>query len=61
MGMDYRWAGSASYPRFDRELCAVAEVFGGIKAEHLKERVNITKEVWVLLIIFILKNRCTSI
>ena len=38
MGMDYIWAGSASYPRFDRELCAVAEVFGGIKTEHLKER-----------------------
>lgn len=38
MGMDYKWAGSASYPRFDRELCAVAEVFGGIKTEHLKER-----------------------
>lgn len=38
MGMDYQWAGSASYPRFDRELCAVAEVFGGIKTEHLKER-----------------------
>ena len=38
MGMDYRWAGSASYPRFDEELCAVAEVFGGIKTEHLKKR-----------------------
>lgn len=38
MGMDYSWAGSASYPRFDRELCTVAEVFGGIKTEHLKER-----------------------
>lgn len=38
MGMDYRWSGSASYPRFDRELCAVAEVFGGIKTEHLKHR-----------------------
>ena len=38
MGMDYQWAGSASYPRFDRELCAVAEVFGGIKTEHLKKR-----------------------
>lgn len=38
MGMDYSWAGSASYPRFDRELCAVAEVFGGIKTEHLRER-----------------------
>ena len=38
MGMDYSYAGSASYPRFDRELCAVAEVFGGVKTEHLKER-----------------------
>lgn len=38
MGMDYYWSGSASYPRFDRELCSVAEVFGGIKTEHLKER-----------------------
>ena len=38
MGMDYQWAGGASYPRFDRELCAVAEVFGGIKTEHLKQR-----------------------
>lgn len=38
MGMDYQYAGSASYPRFDRELCAVAEVFGGMKTEHLKER-----------------------
>lgn len=38
MGMDYRYAGSASYPRFDRELCEVAKVFGGIKTEYLKER-----------------------
>lgn len=38
MGMDYLYAGSASYPRFDRELCSVAEVFGGVKTEHLKER-----------------------
>lgn len=38
MGMDYQYAGSASYPRFDRELCSVAEVFGGVKTEHLKER-----------------------
>ena len=38
MGMDYSWAGSASYPRFDRELCAVAEIFGGIKTEYLKNR-----------------------
>ena len=38
MGIDFQYAGSASYPRFDRELCAVAEVFGGVKTEHLKER-----------------------
>ena len=38
MGMDYQYAGSATYPRFDRELCAVAEVFGGVKTKHLKER-----------------------
>lgn len=34
MGMSYSWSGSASYPRFDKELFAVAEVFGG----HLNER-----------------------
>ncbi len=44
MGMDYSWAGSASYPRFDRELCAVAEIFGGIKTEHLKNRENTENE-----------------
>ena len=38
MGMDYKYAGSASYPRFDRELCSVAAIFGGVKTEHLKER-----------------------
>lgn len=31
MGMDYSYAGSASYPRFNEELCAVAEIFGGVK------------------------------
>ena len=36
MGMDYSWAGSASYPRFDKELCAVAEVFSGIKTNDKK-------------------------
>lgn len=38
MGMDFNYAGSSSYPRFDRELCEVAKVFGGMKTEHLKER-----------------------
>lgn len=36
--MDYQYAGSASYPRFDRELCEVAKVFGDIETAHLKER-----------------------
>ena len=31
MGMDYRYSGSASYNRFDNELCEVAKVFGGIE------------------------------
>lgn len=38
MGMDYQYAGSASYPRFDRELCEIVKVFGGIETAHLKER-----------------------
>lgn len=38
MGMGYQYAGSASYPRFDRELCAVAKIFGGEETKHLKER-----------------------
>lgn len=38
MGMDYQYAGSASYPRFDREVCEVVKIFGGIKTENLKER-----------------------
>ena len=40
MGMDFQYAGSASYPRFDKEVCAVAEIFGGEKTEHLKERLK---------------------
>lgn len=38
MGMDFRYTGSSSYPRFDRELCAIAELLGGIETEHLKNR-----------------------
>ena len=38
MGMDYRYSGSCSYPRFDREVTAVAQLFGGVKTEHLKNR-----------------------
>ena len=29
MGMDYRYAGSASYSRFDEEITKVAEILGG--------------------------------
>lgn len=29
MGIDYRFSGSASYPRFDREMEAIAKIFGG--------------------------------
>ena len=38
MGMDYKYSGSSSYPRFDRELCEIAKIFGGIETEHLRER-----------------------
>ena len=38
MGMSYEYAGSASYPRFDEEVCAVAAVFGGVKTKDLKQR-----------------------
>ena len=38
MGMDYSYAGTASYPRFDREVCEVAKIFGGESTEHLKKR-----------------------
>lgn len=44
MGMDYQYMGSASYPRFDEELCAVASVFGGKKTEHLQARKNGTRK-----------------
>lgn len=44
MGMDYQYAGSASYPRFDRELCAVAKVFNGEKTEYLKGRESTENE-----------------
>lgn len=38
MGVDYRYAGSASYPRFDREICEIAKIFGGEKTEDLIKR-----------------------
>ena len=34
MGMDYTYAGSASYNRFDEELTKVADVFCGKVNNH---------------------------
>lgn len=36
MGMDYVWSGSASYPRFNRELEEVAKVLGVRKVSDVK-------------------------
>ena len=37
MGMDYRYAGSASYSRFDEEMTKVAEILGGKLKPHYRE------------------------
>lgn len=33
MGMDYQFSGSASYPRFENELCMVADIFGAERGQ----------------------------
>lgn len=38
MGMDYIYAGSASYPRFDDEMCEIARVFSGVECEEIRSR-----------------------
>lgn len=38
MGMDYQYAGSASYPRFDKEVKTLVELFGGCETDELKNR-----------------------
>lgn len=30
MGMDYQYSGSASYPRFDKEIFEVVKLLGGV-------------------------------
>ena len=40
MGMDYQYAGSASYPRFDKELTEVAKIFGGVPTKELRDKVQ---------------------
>lgn len=34
MGMSYQFCGSASYPRFGKELLGIAAVFGGVETAH---------------------------
>ena len=36
MGMDYIWSGSASYPRFNRELEEVAKALGARKVSDVE-------------------------
>ena len=39
MGMDYKYAGSASYSRFGDEMDDIAvKIFNAIKTDELKER-----------------------
>ena len=38
MGMDYQYAGSASYPRFDDEIKKVVELLGGVESKELQNR-----------------------
>lgn len=48
MGMDYKYAGSASYPRFDEEIEKCACVFGGRKTKYLTQlEEDVSKSSWV--------------
>lgn len=48
MGMDYKYAGSASYPRFDKEISdIVTQVLGGCKSNKLIQKENSVKGDWV--------------
>ena len=38
MGMDYSYSGSSSYPRFDREIKSLVELFGGRETKELEKR-----------------------
>lgn len=38
MGMDYRYAGSASYPRYEEEIVKIAAVFGGRETKEIQEQ-----------------------
>lgn len=43
MGMDYQFAGSASYDRFDREIIALAQAFDGKLNPDFQRRMNDTQ------------------
>lgn len=40
MGMDYKYAGSAGYQRFDTEIYGVAKIFGGKLTDDYEDRMN---------------------
>lgn len=40
MGMDYQFAGSASYPRFNDEIRQIVEILGGTESKELRNRIN---------------------
>ena len=51
MGMDYKYAGSASYDRFGNEVEIVAKLFGGVLTEeyvkHQKSIIEGTVDWWM--------------
>ena len=38
MGMDYCYAGSASYPRYEEEIVKIAAVFGGQETKEIQKQ-----------------------
>ena len=46
MGMDYEYSGSASYPRFEREVCEISKLFGGVESEELEKLKDINQKQW---------------
>lgn len=61
MGMDFRYAGSASYPRFDEEICNIAKIFGGEKTEYLKQlELGYAKANWVTQMFGTISANCAK-
>lgn len=40
MGMDYQFAGSSSYPRFNKELEGIVKIFGGVLKSEIQEKIK---------------------